>query len=152
MRVGFKRINRRAIAQLKNGAWFNNNYRFGMSVSMPLRLSEGRGEYQKAKLKIESTGLEQANKSVQLHALVKQYYTEWKQTETQLSLQIELMANTRLLQKGEEIRFNNGESSLFLINSRELKTIEAEQKIIELRAKAQKAAVGVKWSAGLLAL
>ena len=140
------------LAKTINGAWFNNNYRFGMSVSMPLRLSEGRGEYQKAKLKIESTGLEQANKSVQLHALVKQYYTEWKQTETQLSLQTELMANTRLLQKGEEIRFNNGESSLFLINSRELKTIEAEQKIIELRAKAQKAAVGVKWSAGLLAL
>ena len=87
-----------------------------------------------------------------MNALVRQYYTEWQQTETQLSLQMKLTDNTRLLQRGEEVRFNNGESSLFLINTREIKTIEAEQKTIELKAKAQKAAVGVRWSAGLLAL
>lgn len=135
-----------------NAPWFNNNYRFGVSIAAPLRLSEGRGSYQKAKLKIESTALEQENKRVKLNALVRQYFTEWQQTETQLSLQIKLTNNTRLLQRGEEVRFQNGESSLFLINTRELKTIEAEQKIIELRSKAQKAAVALRWSVGLFSL
>ena len=70
----------------------------------------------------------------------------------QLSLQSKLIDNITALQKGEETKFKNGESSLFLLNARELKTIEAEQKVVELKAKLQKAAVDVKWSAGLLAL
>ncbi|HET9744501.1 MAG TPA: TolC family protein [Chitinophagaceae bacterium] len=139
------------LSKTVNAPWFNNNYRLGVSFSIPLRLSEGRGSYQKAKLEIESTRLNQANKQVQLYTRVKQFYTEWQQTETQLSLQSKLLANTIALQKGEEIRFNNGESSLFLLNAREQKTIEAEQKLVELKAKAQKAAVSVKWSAGILA-
>lgn len=140
------------LSKTVNVPWFNNNYRFGVSFSIPLRLSEGRGEYRKVNLKIETTRLEQANKKVQLYSKVKQFYTEWQQTETQLSLQNKLLANTIALQRGEEIRFTNGESSLFLINTRELKTIEAEQKTIELKSKAQKASVGVRWSAGILAL
>jgi len=46
-------------------------------------------------------------------------------------------------------RFFNGESSLFLINARELKTIETKQKLIELKSKNRKALVSLKWSAGL---
>lgn len=134
-----------------NSPWFNNNYRFGISITTPLRLSEGRGRYQISKLRLESTGLEQERKKVELHALVKQYYSDWQQTQTQLELQNRLLANTRLLQRAEETRFHNGESSLFLINTRELKTIEAEQKLVEMKAKVQKTAVGVRWSAGLLA-
>lgn len=140
------------LSKTVNAPWFNNNYRFGVSFSVPLRFSEGRGEYQKAKLSIESTRLDQTNKQVELYTKVKQYYTEWQQTETQLNLQNSLLVNTTALQKGEETRFNNGESSLFLLNAREQKTIEAEQKVVELKAKAQKASVGVRWSAGILAL
>ena len=92
------------------------------------------------------------NKQVQLVTKVKQYYTEWQQTETQLHLQGRLLANTTALQKGEETRFINGESSLFLLNAREQKTIEEEKKLVELKAKAQKLSVSVKWAAGLLAL
>lgn len=132
--------------------WFNNSYRYGASVAIPLRLSEGRGELRQSKLRIENTRLDLANKRVQLNTKVKQYYTAWQQTEIQLTLQSKLLANTSALQKGEEIRFANGESSLFFINARELKTLEAEQKTIELKAKTQKAAVGVRWSAGILAL
>lgn len=140
------------LAKTVNAPWFNNNYRFGLSVYMPLRLSEGRGDYKKAKLKLERAQIEQLNKQVQLSTKVKQYYTEWQQTEMQLSIQRNLLANTTALQRGEEVRFANGESSLFLINAREQKTIEAELKVIELKAKAQKAAVGVRWSAGMFAL
>lgn len=137
-------------SKVLNGAWFENNYRYGINVAIPLRLSEGRGYYQKAKLKIEGTRLEQSNKQVQLFAKVKQYFTDWQQTSNQLGIQLQMLNNVRALQKGEEVRFTNGESSLFLINAREQKTIETEQKVIELKAKTQKSGVGLKWSAGVL--
>ena len=139
------------LSKTVNSAWFNNNYRFGMSLSIPLRLSDGRGDYEKAKLKMERVRLDQENKLVQLYTKVKQYFTEWQQLETQLALQNKLLANTAALQKGEEIKFVNGESALFLVNAREQKTIEAEQKAIELKSKTRKAAIGVNWSAGILA-
>lgn len=132
-----------------NAAWFQNNYRFGISFSMPLRLSEGRGEYRKAKLKIDQTRLAQVNKQVQIYNKVKAYYTDWQQITVQLSMQNSLVANITALQKGEETRFLNGESSLFMINARELKTIETTQKLIELKSKNRKALVSLKWSVGL---
>jgi outer membrane protein TolC len=137
--------------KMTNAAWFDNDFRFGVRVSMPLRLSEGRGEYKKAKLKIEQLNLERANKNVQLQTKLKQSFVEWQQTLAQLNLQKNAVYNYELLQKGEETRFLNGESSLFLINSREQKTLEAKQKWVELQAKNEQSLVGIKWSAGILA-
>ncbi len=133
-----------------NSAWFQNNYRYGIAVSLPLRLSEGRGEYRKAKLKIEQTELQQLAKRIQLQTKLRQYYNEWRQVERQILLQQQAIASYAQLQRGEEIRFQNGESSLFLINSREQKTIEARQKLVELQSKEQKARAGVLWAAGAL--
>ena len=132
-----------------NGALFQNNFRYGISFSMPLLLSEGRGEYRKAGLQIENTRLEQINKSILVNTKVKQSYTDWIQLTSQLGLQEKLVANIIALQRGEETRFANGESSLFLINSREMKTIETQQKLIELQAKKSKSLVKLKWAAGL---
>jgi len=131
-----------------SAAWFQNNYRFGVSFSMPLRLSQGRGEYRMAKLKIEQTTLEQLNKTVQVQTKVRQYYTDWQQTNQQLVLQEQMLRNVTALQRGEEVKFENGESSLFLINARELKTMETMQKLVELQSKNQKALIQVQWAAG----
>jgi outer membrane protein TolC len=130
--------------------WLQNNYRYGVSIGVPLRLSEGRGEYRKAKLKIEQTELQQLNKRVSLETKLRQYYNEWRQLGQQIQLQQQAIASYQQLQRGEEIRFSNGESSLFLINSRELKTLEARQKLIELQGKEQKAKASVLWAAGTL--
>lgn len=135
---------------LKN-EWFNNNYRYGLSFSLPLRLSAGRGEYAKAKLKIDEVRLQQVNKQAQLYIKVKQYFIELQQVHKQLALQQRLLANIDALLSAEETRFANGESSLFLINAREQKTIEARQKIIELQSKISKAQVNLLWAAGLYA-
>lgn len=130
--------------------WFDRFYRYGISVAIPLRLSKGRGDYRQAKLKIENMNLEQAKKQVKLYTRLQEYYVEWQQTELMVSQQSRLLDNVRAVQRGEETRFANGESSLFLLNARQLKTIESERKLAELRAKTRKAAVGVQWAAGLL--
>jgi outer membrane protein TolC len=132
--------------------WLENNYRYGVAVSVPLRFSEGRGEYRKAKLKLEQTKLEQLNKQATLQTKLRQYYNEWKLLQEQISLQQRAIYSFASLQRGEEIRFSNGESSLFLVNARQLKTLEAQQKLLELQSKEQKAAASVLWATGILAI
>ena len=131
--------------------WLENNFRYGVAVSIPLRLSEGRGQYRKAKLKIEQTELEQLNKQVLLQTKLQQYYNEWRGLRQQIALQQQAIQSYSALQRGEEVKFTNGESSLFLVNSRELKTLEAQQKLIELQGKEQKAVASALWAAGTMA-
>ena len=47
--------------------------------------------------------------------------------------------------KAEEIKFSNGESSLFLINSRENKLLETQEKFLELKAKTIKTYFKLNW-------
>lgn len=130
--------------------WLQNNYRYGIAVSVPLRFSEGRGEYRKAKLKIEQTELQQLNKRISLQTKLRQYFNEWRQLREQIVLQQQAVQSYAALQRGEELKFNNGESSLFLVNAREIKTLEAQQKLIELQSKEQKAVASTLWAAGSL--
>jgi len=137
------------IAQTITGAW-NNNYRLGLSVAIPLRFSEARGDYRAAKLKLNQVKLAQDNKLLQLQNKVKQYYTEWQQAIQQLAIQKTLVNHFTALQKAEETRFFNGESSMFLVNVREIKKLEAIQKRIAFEAKQQKSSAAILWAAALL--
>jgi outer membrane protein TolC len=133
-----------------NSTWFDNNYQFGFSLSMPLRLSEGRGEYRKAKFYIEQMKLEQVNKTVQIKNKLRQHFTEWQNTREQLAIQELYVNNIYRLQKGEESKFLNGESSLFLINAREIKTLESKEKLVQLKAKNIRSYIDLKWSTGFI--
>lgn len=130
--------------------WLENNYRYGVAVAVPLRFSEGRGEYRKAKLKIEQTKLERANKQLSLETKLRQYFNEWMQLQEQIALQQKAVQSYARLQQGEELKLANGESSMFLVNAREIKTLESRQKLLELQSKEQKAAAASLWLAGSL--
>ncbi len=130
---------------------FENNFKYGLSLALPLRLSEGRGEYRRARLKIASAEWERTHKRMQLETKLQQYRNEWQGLQQQVQLQGTAVQQYAALQRAEEVRFSNGESSLFLINSREIKTLEARQKLIELQAKQQQAVAGIRWAAGTLA-
>jgi hypothetical protein len=62
----------------------------------------------------------------------------------------QMVTNYTRLFVGEETRFNIGESSLFLINSRENKVLEVVQKLIEYKTKYFKGYQAVYWAAGVL--
>ena len=130
--------------------WFDNNYRYGISVALPLRLSEGRGEYRKAKLKITQTLLERDNVMASQQVKLRQYGNEYSQLRQQIALQKEVLSAYAALQHGEEVRWRNGESSLFVINTREQRKLESELKLTELRAKQGKALAAMFWTAGVL--
>lgn len=132
------------------GPLFENNFKYGLSFGIPLRLSQGRGDYRKAKLNITETELQQSHKQLQVENKVKSYFNELQVLKSQVALQEKAYTNYLALQKGEEIRFQAGESSLFLINARENKSLEALQKLQELKAKYYKTENALQWAAGIL--
>ncbi len=129
---------------------FENNFQYGLALGIPLRLSEGRGEYRKAKLRITETRLGQNLKQVEIQNKVRTYFNELVALKNQVAVQEKAYTNYLILQRGEETRFRIGESSLFLVNARENKTLEALQKLQELRAKYMVTWSTLQWAAGLL--
>lgn len=139
------------LAKTAGSPLFENNYQYGISMGIPLRLSQGRGEYRKAKIRITETRLSQDQKQLQLENKVKSGFNELAALQKQIQIQEKAWQNFAALLRGEELRFNAGESSLFLVNARENKALEALQKLQELKAKFFKAEISLQWAAGVLA-
>ncbi len=138
------------ILKTATGPLFENNFQYGLKLGIPLRLSQGRGEYKKAKFKIEETKLQLNYKRQLILNKVKSYYNELLALQYQVNLQQLAYNNYATLQRGEEIRFRAGESSLFLVNSRETKALEALQKLQEKKAKYYISIIKLQWAAGML--
>lgn len=134
----------------QEGLLFRNNYQYALKFSMPVPMSAGRGEYRKAKLKIAETTWDQKQKSLAISLKVKNYYNEFQNYKRQVLLQKDMLNNVERLLNAEEIMFQNGESSVFLINARENKVLETKRKLAELKTKYLKSVYALQWSAGLL--
>ncbi|WP_299822594.1 TolC family protein [uncultured Pontibacter sp.] len=128
--------------------YMGNNYKLGVSLSLPLFLRQERGKLQLTKAKQQVNALELTQTSREIEASVVAAYNEWLALEQQIRLQEQAVANALILRNGEVTRFENGESSLFLINSREVKLLESQVKLYELRTKYAKSKTYLYWSAG----
>lgn len=133
-----------------DAALLQNNYKWGIEFKLPLFLREGRGAYRQAKLKIKETDLQLINKRWQIENKIRSYYNENILLMQQLQTTQNIYNNYFSLLRNEELKFSQGESSLFLVNSREIKVLEMLQKQVELRFKYFKSRYAIEWSAGLL--
>lgn len=136
-------------------AWFypallSQNYKWAISFDFPLFVREARGNLALTRIKIAETRLKQEQKTLELTNKVQNYSQELRTLEGQVSLFADAVANYRSLLQAEETKFRYGESSLFLINARESKLIEAQVKLLELEAKYFKTLAGLSWAAGRL--
>jgi outer membrane protein TolC len=109
-----------------------------------------RGDVQLAKIKIENTQLQLEQKIQDLNNKLQQYINECNQSVQQIALYQDMVKNYAQLLALENARFNLGESSLFLINSRELKYIEAQVKMAKLKMEYEVAKASVAWVTGNL--
>lgn len=126
------------------------NYKIGFSFEMPLFLRKERGKLQQTDLKILEADYDLRQKRLSTSNKVMAYYNEWQTAQEQLDLFNQTIANYRRLLDAELQKFSLGESSLFLINSRENKLIDAELKLIKLQATLPKLESAVRWAAGNL--
>lgn len=134
----------------QSSALFDKNFAYGFKLEIPLRLSEGRSEFKTAKLKIEEQGLNFDQKKRSIELKIRGYHNELINLKAQISIQENAVKNYIQLVQAEETRFFNGESSLFLINTRETKALEAQEKLIELKTKYFKTIYALQGSAGIL--
>lgn len=128
--------------------YMRNNYKLGISFSQPLFLRQERGKLQLTKIKQQDVALLQSHAVRDIENDVQAVYNEWLALEEQIALQERMVTNARVLQEGEVVKFQSGESSLFLINSREQKLLEAQIKLYNLRSKYAKTKAQLYWSAG----
>ncbi len=132
------------------GALLQNNYVWGVQFKIPLFLREGQGAYKQAKLKIAETNYELNAKQWSIANKIRAYYAESILLKEQIAAAQQAYNGYTSLLKAENLRFQNGESSLFLLNTRENKVIETAEKLIQLRAKYLKASYGISWAAGII--
>ncbi|WP_298542939.1 TolC family protein [uncultured Aquimarina sp.] len=111
------------------------DYKGGVTFQFPLFLRKERGAVKLAKYKIQDSQYELASVQLQIENKVNAIYNELESFKTQNSLIANIVNDYTTLLKAEERKFSFGESSLFLINSRESKLIDAELKNNKLQNK-----------------
>jgi len=102
---------------------------------MPIPNRTSIGAIKNADFKIKSSTYEMNLIENNLQNKIQYYYTEVINIKTQIILSKANLENFKKLFEIEKTKFELGESTLFMINSRELKMIESNQKLIELNAK-----------------
>lgn len=115
--------------------FLGNNNKFGIEFGVPLRLSRERAEYRMVRLRTDETRLQLADQERQVANKITYFYREAAGLQKQVDSYDALFDNYQTLLRAEEMRFRAGESSLFLLNSRENKVLEGANKRTELRIK-----------------
>jgi len=109
-----------------------NNYKIGLNFYFPLFLRKERGSLQLAKYKIQDTKFELDLEKVQIANKIKAQQSEIKSLEIQIKLSIDLVNDYKIMQTSEERLFTYGESSIFLLNTRENNLVSAQLSNIAL--------------------
>jgi outer membrane protein TolC len=127
-------------------AW--GNYKLGLDFSFPLFLRAERGKLNELKVKQRDLHFDVQNESRLIRTNIVNSYNDLKAYQAQLAVQTRSIANQEILLRGELQKFDLGESTLFLINSRETKLIDMRIKRAELVAGYHKSLAELYYQAG----
>ena len=129
-----------------------DNHKLGFEFAMPLFLRKERGKLQQIRIKQQSTGFELNLTRREIMNDVYAAYNDVRNYEKQLKIQEDATKNQAILVRAEQRKFDIGESTLFLINTRESKLIEMKTKVESLKSKYEKALANLAYMAGLTEL
>lgn len=128
----------------------SQNIKWGVTFSYPILLRKERGDLQQTKIKIKETDWLRDLKKLELQNKLNTIQSELVNTQNQLQLYNSVVVNYQAMLNAELSKFLNGESSVFLINSREIALIQAQLSLISLTAKYQQLYVKKRWAVGNL--
>jgi outer membrane protein TolC len=127
-----------------------NNYKWGVSVDFPVFLRKERGDIQLTQIKIENTQFDAAIKKNEITNKVKASIIGYNNYKMQLSIYTRNVLDYEKLWLSEKRLFDSGESSLFMINNREVSYINAKIKLNEMINKKQKSGLEAEYAFGEL--
>ena len=129
--------------------FLENNYKAGFDFSFPLLLRKERAKLRMVDVKQQENELKLNYKQREVYNKVRQYFNKCLTLVKMLEQQEEIQRNYQLMLDAEQTKFENGESSIFYINTRENKLLAAAMKLIELKADYGKALGQLEWAAGI---
>jgi outer membrane protein TolC len=112
-----------------------DNYQAGITFSMPLFLRKERGDLRLTKLKIRDAELEYQFQNLELMNQIDAAQEGINSFGRQLLTIDQITTNFSDLLRAEERKFSFGESSVFLLNSREQQLIDARLEQIKANAR-----------------
>lgn len=131
-------------------SFYRENYKAGVRFAFPLFLRKERGDLKLANFKIQDAELDFRLNERQLENRIIAAFQELESYTLQSQLAKEMAENYNLLLGAEERKMSFGESSLFLINTRENKLIEARLKQNEILNKLLYAKAGLFRNLGIV--
>jgi outer membrane protein TolC len=114
---------------------FAESIKWGLKFEYPLFITEARNELQENEIKIESTQAERDFKEESVRRKIIVYLNQIEVLRNQIEINRQLVRNFTGLVRAEQVRYEQGDGSLFLVNKREMKLYEYKMKLIEYRAK-----------------
>jgi len=123
-----------------------NNYKWEITFEIPVFLRKERGELAKTNLKLQDEKYNLENSRTYLEFKIKNAWIEYKNALVQLEIFEKTVKDSKRLLDAEKEMFESGESSLFLINARELAYIQAKLKWVESTAKSKQAFLSLKFN------
>ena len=128
----------------------DDNFQYGIKMSIPIRMSAARGAFRSTRIVIQQTELDQIQTQADLRAKLGAFYAASLTWKNQITLLNDNRAQYEQLLASEEVKFNNGESSLFIVNNREIRALDARISVIKAISSYQRSLVSLQWSlAGL---
>jgi outer membrane protein TolC len=118
-----------------NPGFSTNNYRFGMNLSFPLFLRNPNNDYKLAKLMSQNNSLELSNKTNELNFKINALKNTLSILAEQLQNADRTARYSKQLVEAEKLKFSNGESTLFMLNTRENRWLDSEIKLAEYKLK-----------------
>lgn len=134
------------------GLWYDlpvdRNYKLGLDFSFPLLIRKERAKLSLVKTKLLQNKLETDQTSRNISAEIGMSGNLLLALSQNIEAQKIMVENYDKMLQAEIRKFSIGESSLFLLNSREAKLIESRLKLISLETKFQKERAALLYAAG----
>lgn len=106
------------------------NYNWGAHISYPIFTRKERGDLKLTELKLADQNAQMQNKTAEISYKIEATYNTWLSTHKQVNISSKTLKNYTALYNAELTLFNIGESSLFLVNTRDQAMLDAQLKLI----------------------
>jgi outer membrane protein TolC len=126
----------------------SDDYKAGLTVRTPLLFMKERGRLTAASLRLEQQEVERERLRREVAYAVRVALNDLATVARVLDVQRATVAQARVLRDGEQRKFENGESTLFLVNARERLVLDEQLKLAALEAKALSARAELAVSLG----
>lgn len=114
-----------------------NEAQYGIKLKWPLLFLGSSGKFRMTQYKLKAQEAENTAFAIELENKIKTYHQNVLFLQAQYQAQEKNIATQKALYQAEQKKWRIGESSVFLLNLREVKYLESQFKALELQAKWQ---------------